>query len=85
MSSRARKFAKRIELTQRKASGTKHGCEECRSVTFRQQITRELVEKGLVAAPPRLACPACSAIWLVRFGGDAAGQATVSFTVPVLS
>lgn len=85
MSSRARKLAKQIELTQQRASGTKHGCDECRSVDFRQQMTHQLVERGLVRSPTGLACPACSAIWIVTFGGDAAGQATVSFTVPVLS
>ncbi len=85
MSSRARKLAKRINLTQRQASGTMHGCAECRSTEFRQQLTREIVTKGLVANPPLLVCPVCSASWRVKFGGDSNGDAIVSFTVPVLS
>lgn len=82
MSSRTRKLAQRVKLTQQRASGTLHGCEECRSIEFRQQLTRELVKNGLVRSPPLLVCPACSASWRVTFGSDATGQATVSFTVP---
>jgi len=85
MSSRDRKLAKRVNLTQTHASGTKHGCEECRSIEFRQQMAREIVAKGLALDPPLLVCPACHASWRVRFGGDENGDAIVSFTVPVLS
>ncbi len=85
MSSRARKLAKRVELKAQRASGTKHGCDTCRALDFRQQMTRQLIEAGLVRSPTRLVCPVCTAIWVVQFGGDPAGEATVSFTVPVLS
>ena len=86
MSSRSRKLAKRIKLTQLQAKASKtHGCEECRGVEFRQKIIRQLVEKGLITSPPTLICPACSAGWHVKFGSDAAGNAIVSFTVALTS
>lgn len=85
MSSRARKLAQRIELTQRQSSGILHGCEECRSTEFRQQLTRELVVKGLISDPPLLECPRCASSWRVKFSADSQGQALVTFSVPVLS
>lgn len=69
MSRFTRKLAKRINLTQHQESGALHGCEECRSTAFRQQLTREIVVKGLVANPPLLVCPGCGASWrLVESG-----------------
>lgn len=85
MSSRARKLAKRVHLTQHQSSGTEHGCDECRGMAFRQQITRELIVKGLIASPRALVCPVCFASWIVKFGADSEGMATVAFTVPLLS
>ena len=85
MSSRARKLAKKINLTQLRATGTLHGCEECRSTEFRQQLAREIVRKGLISDPPLLVCPACHASWRVKFGGDDKGMAIISFTVPELN
>ncbi len=86
MSSRARKLGKRIGLKREPPSDApKHGCIECRSLEFRSQITRELFMNNLTASPPTLVCPACSASWTVRFGADASGQMTVSFTAAVLS
>lgn len=85
MSSRARKLAKQIELKPKQVSGTKHGCEECRSTAYRQSVARELVTKGMVRKPPPLVCYVCGAVWGVNFGGDSDGNATVSFTVPLLN
>ncbi len=85
MSSKARKLAKNIVLTQTQASGTKHGCEQCRSTEFRQKLTRDLVRSGAVAMPLRIQCAACEARWLVKFGSDKDGMATVAFHAPVLN
>lgn len=85
MSSRWKKLSKCVELTQTHSSGTLHGCEECRSTALRQKWARELVAKGLVRNSQPVTCGTCLATWVVTFGGDAAGYATVSFTVPVLS
>lgn len=84
MSSRTRKLAKRIELTQVSASTVVHGCEHCRSLAQRQSLTR-----GILAlhgtGPVHATCPQCSAKWRVSFGGDRDGNALVRFDAVVLS
>lgn len=85
MSSRARKLAKKIVLTQTQASGTKHGCEQCRSTEFRQKVARDMVRTGVFSTPTQINCAACEARWLVKFGADNNGMATVAFHAPVLN
>jgi hypothetical protein len=85
MSSRARKLGKRIGQVRQQTGTAKHGCVECRSTEFRSRAARELVTKELTEDPPVLVCPTCSAQWRVKFSGDSAENATVSFTSLVVS
>lgn len=84
MSSRTRKLAKQIELTEvRRGSGV-HGCSHCRDTAQRQALVRAIVEEH-GAKQGEMTCPNCSTKWRVTFSADRDGNALVHFDKVVLS